>query len=88
MDLYTENGLNILGNIVQGNGDSVNIKFYGYLDALVRKVFGFGFESNVKYQMVPSALEIFCTSMRDPVFYSIYKNILTYYQRLVETVID
>ncbi|CAK9796449.1 unnamed protein product [Anthophora plagiata] len=81
-----ENGLNILGNIVQGNADTVNKAFYGQIDVLLRKVLGFGLETNVKHQFLPSALQIFCTSMRDPVFYSIYKNILIYYNRYKENV--
>lgn len=81
--LYTKQGLNVLGNIVQGNGDSVNVQLYGQLDLLVRKVLGFGYESNVKYQVVPSALQMWSTSLRDPVFFSIYKTILDYYHKYV-----
>ncbi|KOC69158.1 Arylphorin subunit alpha [Habropoda laboriosa] len=85
INIYKErNGLNVLGNIVQGNADTVNKQFYGQIDLNLRKVLGFGLETNVKYQVVPSALQIFCTSMRDPVFYSMYKNILTYYNRYKE----
>ena len=69
--LYTKQGLNVLGNI------------YGQLDLLVRKVLGFGYESNVKYQVVPSALQMWSTSLRDPVFFSIYKTILDYYHKYV-----
>lgn len=83
VDLYGENGLNVLGNLVQGNADNVNQRFFGGLDTVARKVFGFGFESNVKWHDVPSALEMFSTSMRDPVFYSVYKNVLSYYMRFV-----
>lgn len=83
VNLYTKEGLNILGNIIQGNADSVNVQFYGQLDPLVRKVFGFGYESNVKYQVVPSALQMWSTSLRDPVFFSIYKTIVDYYHKYV-----
>lgn len=83
VNIYKKNGLNVLGNIVQGNVDSINIQFYGQLDMLARKIFGFGYESNVKYQVVPSALELWSTSLRDPVFYSIYKTILNYYHKFV-----
>ncbi|XP_076243329.1 hexamerin 70a [Calliopsis andreniformis] len=84
VDIYGENGLNIIGNIVQGNADSINKRFYGQLDTLARKIFGFGLDSNVKYQIVPSALQILSTSMRDPVFYSLYKGILSFYMRYKE----
>lgn len=83
VNLYTKEGLNILGNIIQGNADSVNVQFYGQLDPLVRKVFGFGYESNVKYQVVPSALQMWSTSLRDPVFFSVYKTIVDYYHKYV-----
>lgn len=83
VNIYEKNGLNVLGNIVQGNVDSINMQFYGQMDMLVRKIFGFGYESNVKNQVVPSALELWSTSLRDPVFYSIYKTILNYYHRFV-----
>lgn len=81
--LYTKQGLNVLGNIVQGNADSVNVQLYGKLDLLMRKVLGFGYESNVKYQVVPSALQMWSTSLRDPVFFSIYKTIVDYYHKYV-----
>lgn len=81
--LYTKQGLNVLGNIVQGNADSVNVQLYGQLDLLMRKVLGFGYESNVKYQVVPSALQMWSTSLRDPVFFSMYKTIVDYYHKYV-----
>lgn len=81
--LYTKQGLNVLGNIVQGNADSVNVQLYGKLDLLMRKVLGFGYESNVKCQVVPSALQMWSTSLRDPVFFSIYKTIVDYYHKYV-----
>ncbi|OAD55591.1 Arylphorin subunit beta [Eufriesea mexicana] len=84
--VYTNDGLNMLGNLVQGNADSLNRQLYGRLDWLVRKVCGFGYESNVRYQVVPSALEYYSTSLRDPIFYSMYQNILDYYHRYKENV--
>lgn len=83
VNIYTKDGLNILGNLVQGNADSVNLQYYGQLDVLMRKVFGLGYESNTRYQVVPSALHLWSTSMRDPVIFSIYKTILNYYLRFV-----
>ncbi|KAG7210288.1 hypothetical protein KM043_011832 [Ampulex compressa] len=81
VSIYTPEGLNMLGNIVQGNADSINRVFYGHMDKLCRVILGFGLEPVTKYQVVPSALEIYSTSMRDPVFYSMYKNILHYFHR-------
>ncbi|KZC07220.1 Hexamerin [Dufourea novaeangliae] len=84
INIYTPDGLNILGNIVQGNADSINPRLYGSIDMLARKIFGFGVESNMKYEVVPSVLDYLSTSLRDPVFYGIYQNILTYFHRYKE----
>lgn len=80
-NIYSEKGLNILGNIIEGNADSYNTEFYGSIDTLARKILGYNLEAASKYQIVPSALEIFSTSMKDPAFYRIYKRIIDYYHR-------
>ncbi|KAI4501525.1 hypothetical protein M0802_003402 [Mischocyttarus mexicanus] len=79
VNVYTQEGLNILGNIIQGNADTINPKLYGQYDILMRKIFGFSLKPASKYQISPSALEIYSSSTRDPVFYSTYKNIVNYY---------
>lgn len=80
--IYTPEGLNMLGNIVEGNVDSCNLDFYGSIDTLARKILGFNLEPSTKYQIVPSALEFYSTSMRDPAFYRLYKRIFDlYYNR-------
>ncbi|XP_012286306.1 hexamerin [Orussus abietinus] len=81
VDIYTPEGFDILGNIIEGNADSYNYKFYGSLDQLCRKILGFSLEPTTKYQTAPSALEIFSTSCRDPAFYRLYKKIVTYFMR-------
>ncbi|XP_076757260.1 hexamerin 70b [Xylocopa sonorina] len=86
VNIYTKEGINVLGNIVQGNADSVNVQLYGHLDGLLRRVLGYGSPSKVKYQFLPSALEIYSTSMRDPMFFNLYTNILSYYQRYKENI--
>ncbi|KZC07221.1 PREDICTED: arylphorin subunit alpha [Dufourea novaeangliae] len=81
INIYTPEGLNILGNLIEGNADSSNIDFYGNVDVLSRKILGFNLEPTSSYQIVPSALETFATSMRDPAFYRLYKRIISYYYR-------
>ena len=73
--------MNILGNIIEGNADSYNRKFYGSIDSLGRKILGYNLEPSGKYRIIPSALEIFLTSMRDPAFYRLYKRIIDLYYR-------
>lgn len=79
--IYNEDGLNILGNIIEGNEDSFNQRFYGSIDALGRKILGYNLEPSSKYKILPSALEIFSTSLRDPAFYRLYKRIVDLYYR-------
>jgi len=81
INIYTPEGLNILGNIIEGNMDSCNPDFYGSIDLFARKIFGHNLEPSTSYQIIPSALEFYSTSMRDPAFYRFYKRILFYYYR-------
>ena len=79
--IYTPEGLNILGNIIEGNKDSYNLRFYGAVDALFRDIFGFNYDCKSKSCYVPSALQSYSTSMRDPAFYRLYKRIMNYFLR-------
>ncbi|XP_053976478.1 arylphorin subunit alpha-like [Hylaeus volcanicus] len=80
-NIYTPEGLNILGNLIEGNADSYNRDFYGSIDYFGRKILGFNLEPANSYQLVPSSLEMFSTSLRDPAFYRLYKRVLDYYYR-------
>ena len=77
----TVDGLDQLGNVIQGNADSVNPKYYGHLDTMYRKVLGMAPEVATKHNVVPTALDFYATSQRDPVFYEMMKNIVTYWMR-------
>lgn len=79
--IYTEEGLNLLGNIIEGNYDSCNLRFYGAVDALYRDIFGFNYNCKSKNCFVPSVLQSYSTSMRDPAFYRLYKRIINYFLR-------
>ncbi|XP_033355374.1 hexamerin-like [Bombus vosnesenskii] len=81
VDIYTSEGLNILGNVIEGNVDSCNTRFYGMYDALARDILGFNFDFYNKNKVIPSVLQSYCTSMRDPAFYMLYKKIMTYFFR-------
>lgn len=84
-DIYnTVDGFNYLGNVIQGNADSVNPTYYGRLDYLYKKVLGMTHVHVTKHTTVPTALEFLTTSLRDPAFYEIYKNIATYWMRYKE----
>ncbi|XP_011305291.1 uncharacterized protein [Fopius arisanus] len=79
--LYTKEGLNYLGNLIEGNYDSCNTRFYGAIDVLYRDIFGFNYDCKHKNCVVPSALQLFSTSLRDPAFYRLYKKIIGYFFR-------
>lgn len=81
LDINTPEGLNMLGNIIEGNADSNNSNFYGSIDTFGRKILGFNPEATNSYQIVPSALEIYSSCMRDPAFYRLYKRIVDYFYR-------
>ncbi|XP_025160733.1 arylphorin subunit alpha isoform X2 [Harpegnathos saltator] len=81
VNIYTPEGLNILANIIEGNVDSCNRRFYGMYDALARDILGFNFDHSQKNKVVPSALQCYSTSMRDPGFYRLYKRIMSYFFR-------
>lgn len=79
IDIYnTVDGLNHLGNVIQGNADSVNLAYYGHLSDLYRKVLGM---VQIERMTIPTAIELITTSLRDPVFYGIYKNIATHWMK-------
>ncbi|KZC07219.1 Hexamerin [Dufourea novaeangliae] len=81
VNIYTPEGLTLLSNVIEGNIDSCNIKFYGMYDALARDILGYSFEYKDKSKMIPSALQCYPVNMRDPAFYMLYKRIMSYFLR-------
>ena len=80
-NIYTPEGINILGNIIEGNKDTFNYKYYGSYERLARKLFDYNTDYSCKKWVIPGSLETFSTSMRDPMFYRLYDKILYYFQR-------
>ncbi|XP_076652689.1 hexamerin 70c-like [Halictus rubicundus] len=81
VNIYSPEGLYMLANVIEGNVDSCNKKFYGMYDALARDILGFSFNYRDRNQMIPSSLQCYSTSMRDRAFYSLYKKIMSYFFR-------
>jgi hypothetical protein len=80
VDLRTHNGINILGNLLQGNRNSVNIQYYRYLEYYYRLLLGGNNNDNVDFddkRFVPTVLDHHETSMRDSVFWQMMKRITT-----------
>ncbi|XP_038104688.1 hexamerin-1.1 [Culex quinquefasciatus] len=86
VNITTPEGVEYLGNLIQSNGDSVNGRFYGYLEVLAKFFLGGSFKMYNEYRSIPSVLERFETAMRDPMFYQLYKRIIqTFYYRFMDT---
>lgn len=81
INVYTPEGLEILANLIEGNVDSCNRRFYGMYDALARDILGFNLDYKDKNKVIPSSLQCYSTNMRDPGFYRLYKRIMTYFLR-------
>lgn len=81
VSLMTNDGLNILGNIMEGNYDSINQKYYSSYDTLAREILGSNIDTENRDNYVPSSLQYFTSSIRDPAFFRIYSNIVRFFLR-------
>ncbi|RZC33552.1 Hemocyanin C domain containing protein [Asbolus verrucosus] len=81
VNLYSEHGINVLGNLIQSNPDSPNSHYYGALQVYARHLLGYSYQPLNKHHVAPSALEHYETSLRDPAFYQFYKRIVLYFQK-------
>lgn len=86
VDLTKPESVEYLGNFIQGNPDSPVSRFTGYFTVLAKTLLGGSFDHHHSYKdfAVPSVLEHFETSLRDPVFYQLYKKIISYYWLFVD----
>jgi len=78
-----------LGNLVQWNDDSVNKRFYGYFIWMSKMLLG-GSTTDLHtykydYKVLPSVLEHYETTLRDPVFWQLYKRIIKFYWQFKDT---
>ncbi|KAG5309971.1 CRPI protein, partial [Pseudoatta argentina] len=76
LSLYQPQGLNILGELIQGTDRSVNPRYYGSLQAAARQLLGNAPETQNIYDYTPSVLELEQIAVRDPVFYQFNKHII------------
>ena len=74
-------GYKILSNLIEGNPNSLYPKFYGNIQAVARHIFGNSYYFGNISKVIPSVLEQYETSIRDPAFYSIYKWVLQFFYR-------
>lgn len=79
IDLTKPESIEYLGNLIQTNPDSVNTRYYGFLEMYARILLGASVEHFEDHKVIPSVLEQYETSLRDPVFYQLYKRIIGFY---------
>nr|XP_012214582.1 PREDICTED: hexamerin-like isoform X1 [Linepithema humile]XP_012214583.1 PREDICTED: hexamerin-like isoform X1 [Linepithema humile] len=80
LSLYQPQGLNILGDLIQGAGRSVNPRYYGSLQAAARQLLGNAPQVQNIYDYTPSVLELGQVAVRDPAFYQLYKKVIQLFQ--------
>lgn len=78
LDLTRPESVDWLGNFIQGNPDSKFSRLHGYLE-LAKMLLGGSIDRVEQHKVIPSVMEHFETSMRDPVFYQFYKTLVRYY---------
>lgn len=81
LSLYQPQGLNILGEMIEGTGRSVNPRYYGSFQAAARQLLGLTPAFNNIWDYTPSALDSYETSVRDPAFYQLYKRVINIFLR-------
>lgn len=78
VNLNTYKGIHILGNLLQGNTDSVNNQYYRHLEFYYRLLLGGNYNDKTDFndpRFVPTVMEHYETSMRDSVFWQMVKRI-------------
>lgn len=78
-------GFEYLGNLIQGNPDSQNVKYYNYMFQVFR-TFGKYFGKNYQYTgtVYPSVLYMPETTLRDPAYWSFLKRVFVFYYKFSE----
>uniref|UniRef100_A0A182J7X8 Uncharacterized protein n=1 Tax=Anopheles atroparvus TaxID=41427 RepID=A0A182J7X8_ANOAO len=79
VDLTKPESVEYLGNLIQANPDSVNARFYKYVGWFARILLGGSVEHFENHKVLPGVLEHFETSVRDPMFYQLYKRLIQWY---------
>lgn len=73
VDLTKPESIEILGNLIQQNPESIYPRYFKSLEKMAKKVLR-GSEMNI-----PSVLEWSMTAMRDPMFYQMYQKLMRHY---------
>ncbi|XP_066253543.1 allergen Cr-PI-like [Euwallacea similis] len=81
-ELYNDKlGYERVGNLLQSNPDSPDSRYYGPWLGYGRHLLGYSTIPLSPYKVAPSVLEHMETSLRDPIFYQLYKHLMLHYAR-------
>ncbi|XP_030040373.2 arylphorin subunit beta [Manduca sexta] len=82
IDFHDFKAINFVGNYWQDNadlyGEEVTKNYQRSYEIIARQVLGAAPKPFDKYTFMPSALDFYQTSLRDPMFYQLYNRILKY----------
>nr|AGG40958.1 hexamerins subunit type 2 [Calliptamus italicus] len=79
LNLKEKDLTSILGNIIEGNAESVNYQYYGSIYRYLISLFGHIADPYHKYGTPASVLEQPETQLRDPLYYRIAKRIVSFF---------
>ncbi|XP_011308418.1 arylphorin subunit alpha [Fopius arisanus] len=81
INIYTHGGLEMLGDLIEGNTNSCNTRYYGAIEILYRNLLGANYDCKHKNCMIPSVLQTYTAALRDPMFYRMCKIITGFFLR-------
>nr|ADE58570.1 hemocyanin HC1 [Limnoria quadripunctata] len=73
IDIRNENGIDILGDVIESSVYSPNAGYYGALHNLAHIILGRQGDPHGKFNMPPGVMEHFETATRDPSFFRLHK---------------
>ncbi|XP_034230660.1 allergen Cr-PI-like [Thrips palmi] len=74
-------GINMLGNIVEGNQDSVNNRYYGAYTTMLRNLFALIMDPSMEHGVAPGVMAHYETALRDPAFYYYTSYIMDFFKQ-------
>ncbi|XP_065077739.1 hexamerin-1.1-like [Ochlerotatus camptorhynchus] len=79
IDLRDWKNIDYIGNILNANVDSVNDESFGYIEIFSKLLLSGNNFDTMFFKTWPSSLMHFETTLRDPIFYSLWNRLLDFY---------
>ena len=74
-------GINIIGNIVEGNQDSVNSRYYGSYTSMLHNLLALIMDPTTEHGVAPGVVAHYETALRDPAFYYLQKHVNGFFKQ-------